>query len=195
MYLSSEEQKQQYILLIILIVSWISWLKKCTILRWFCNLLLKVLLIILLATLQHASLRSRDYLKYFFLVAKKGIFVSTERPYKKNQSTVFHPGLGILSLVFWANRSFLRKNEQMSDSLIRSFLVSDLSNSLTVAHLYWAIWEICSQSLIWFEQNEQMSKWANEQWANEWIPSPDSTYSSYTVCIVHMQNMLYITAD
>ena len=29
---------------------------------------------------------------------------------------------------------FLSKNEQMSDSLIRSFLVSDLSDSLTIAH-------------------------------------------------------------
>ena len=28
----------------------------------------------------------------------------------------------------------------MNDSLIRSFLVSDLSESLTVAHLIWAIW-------------------------------------------------------
>ena len=43
---------------------------------------------------------------------------------------------------------FLRK------SLIRSFVLSDLSKSLTVAHLIWA-------------------KWANERWVNERIPSPD----------------------
>ena len=38
----------------------------------------------------------------------------------------------------------------------RSFSLSDLSDSLTVAHLSWAIW-------------------VNEQWANERIPSPAST--------------------
>ena len=47
-------------------------------------------------------------------------------------------GLGIPSSVFRANRSFLPKNEQiakkMRDSLICSFLVSDLSDSLTIAH-------------------------------------------------------------
>ena len=35
--------------------------------------------------------------------------------------------------------------------------MSDLSDSLTVTHLSWTIWANCSQSLIWFEQNEQMS--------------------------------------
>ena len=91
----------------------------------------------------------------------------------------------------WANEQFTQKNErftqslifvsEMSDSLISlisserseqiahdlSFPLSDLSDSLTGAHLFWAIWANCSQSLIWFEQNEQMSKRANEQ-----IPSP-----------------------
>ena len=49
-----------------------------------------------------------------------------------------------------------------------------LSDSLTVAHLSWAIWANSSQPLIWFEQNEQMSEWAmsewvNERWANQWM--------------------------
>ena len=42
---------------------------------------------------------------------------------------------------------FLPKNERMSDSLkkmshslIRSFLVSDLSESLTIVHFLWATW-------------------------------------------------------
>ena len=39
----------------------------------------------------------------------------------------------------------------------RSFPLSNLSDSLTVAHLSWAIWANRSQSLIWFERNEQMS--------------------------------------
>ena len=51
-------------------------------------------------------------------------------------------GLGICSSVFRVNRSFfLPKNEQMSnwlkkmsDSLIRSFLVSDLRDSLMIAY-------------------------------------------------------------
>ena len=74
--------------------------------------------------------------------------------------------------------------KKTSDSLIHSFLVSNLSNSLsslifgerperfahshsfdisdrsdslTVAHLSWAIWANHSQWLIWFKQKEQMS--------------------------------------
>ena len=64
-----------------------------------------------------------------------------------------------------------------------SFVMSNLSNSLTVALLTWATWVICSQSLICHEQSEQiahshsfdlsdLSKWVNELWANEPIPSP-----------------------
>ena len=50
-------------------------------------------------------------------------------------------GLGIRSSVFWANRSFYAKYKQMSDllkktrdSVISSFLVNNLSHSLMVAH-------------------------------------------------------------
>ena len=61
--------------------------------------------------------------------------------------------------------------------------MSDLSDSLTVAHLSWATWGIRSQSLICLERSEriahsrsfdlsEMSEWANERWANERIPSP-----------------------
>ena len=74
-------------------------------------------------------------------------------------------GLGICSSVFRANRSFSPKNEQMSDSLKknerfthllifgerperfahdRSFPLSDLSESLMVAHFWWVTWAICS---------------------------------------------------
>ena len=38
-----------------------------------------------------------------------------------------------------------------------SFFMCDLSDSLTVAHLSWAIWANRSQSLIWFERSERMS--------------------------------------
>ena len=47
-----------------------------------------------------------------------------------------------------------------------SFVLSDLSDSLKVAHFLWATWAICSRSLIWFV--------LNERWANERIPSPAS---------------------
>ena len=74
--------------------------------------------------------------------------------------------------MFWANRSFahflwatwgtrswslicLEWPEQFAHG--RSFLLSDLSNLLTVAHLSWAIWANRSQLLIWFEWNERMS--------------------------------------
>ena len=65
----------------------------------------------------------------------------------------------------------------------RSFVMSDLSDSLMVTHLSWATWAIGSQSIICLERSgriahscsfdlSKMSKWANEQWANEQIPSP-----------------------
>ena len=69
----------------------------------------------------------------------------------------------------WVNCSLLiichERPERFTPS--RSFDMSDLSDLLTVAHLSWAIWANHSQSLIWFEQSERMSEWANEQ-----IPKP-----------------------
>ena len=105
-------------------------------------------------------------------------------------------GLGIRSSVFWANCSFFakkwankrfaQKNEQVSDFLNKneqfahlswatwanpSFVMSDLSHSLTVPHLSWATWAIRSQSLNCLERSEpipysrsfdlsEMRKWA-----------------------------------
>ena len=48
----------------------------------------------------------------------------------------------------------------------RSFVMNHLSNSLTVAHLSWAIRVNCSQWLIWSEQSEQMREWVMRKWAN-----------------------------
>ena len=61
--------------------------------------------------------------------------------------------------------------KKTSNSLIRSFVLSDLSQSLTFAHLSWATWAIRSFFL------SDLSKWANDWWANEWwakeqIPNP-----------------------
>ena len=90
------------------------------------------------------------------------------------------------SLVFVSKRAnvqFSQKNERFAHLLIYheqpernphswSFVISNLSNSLTVAllinmsnlsdwltvaHLSWAIWVSRSQSLIWFERSERMS--------------------------------------
>ena len=65
----------------------------------------------------------------------------------------------------WVNCSLLiichERPERFTPS--RSFDMSDLSDLLTVAHLSWAIWANHSQSLIWFEQSERISKWANSQ--------------------------------
>ena len=74
-----------------------------------------------------------------------------------------YTGLGIRSSIFWANCSFLAKNERMSDSLkkrcnllIRSFLVSNLSDSLMVTHFWWANWANLSWSLTSLTKNEGM---------------------------------------
>ena len=52
----------------------------------------------------------------------------------------------------------------------RSFVLSDLSDSLTVAHLSWAIWANCSQSLIWFER----------------IPSPENQSNKIAVTLLNI---------
>ena len=54
--------------------------------------------------------------------------------------------------------------EQMAH--ICSFVMSNLSVFLTVAHLSWATWANWSHLLICPEQFERMSKWAISKWAN-----------------------------
>ena len=60
----------------------------------------------------------------------------------------------------------------------RSFVMSNLSASLTIAFFIWATWVLCSQSLICLQRSEQiahsrsfdlskMSKWANDQMSDE----------------------------
>ena len=64
---------------------------------------------------------------------------------------------------FWANCSFIvskKINERLlkkpSNSLICSFVLSNLSKSLTLAHMSWATWAIRSQSLICPDRPEWM---------------------------------------
>ena len=99
--------------------------------------------------------------------------------------------LGICSSVFRGNRSsFAQKwaNEWFAQK-IRSFFVSDLSDSLTIAHFLWAKfflriahslisserpeWFAHSRSFVLSDLSESLTvayliwaKWANEQWAN-----------------------------
>ena len=47
--------------------------------------------------------------------------------------------------------------KKTSYSLISSFLVSDLSDSLTIPHFLWEMWADCSWSLIFSEQPEQFA--------------------------------------
>ena len=49
-----------------------------------------------------------------------------------------------------------------------SFVMSNLSGSLTVAHLSWAIWANCWQLLIWSERSERMS----DEWMREFPTLP-----------------------
>ena len=81
---------------------------------------------------------------------------------------IIHHGWDFAHLFSERIARFLPKNEQMSDSLkkisnslICSFLVSNLSNLLTIAHFLWAMWAnhfwwatraICSH------RSEEMSK-------------------------------------
>ena len=107
--------------------------------------------------------------------------------FKWRWHNAFLPGLGIRSFDFRADRSFLSKNEWMSDSLqkmryslIRSFFMSEMSNLLT--SLFSSEWPeriahgrscLVSEmnnsltSLIWFERNERLTHIANQKRGNE----------------------------
>ena len=95
-----------------------------------------------LSICSHCSLKKREWANrlFFFKLAKK------HKNVPKNM---------ILVKFLWANRSFLVSD--LSDLLICSFIMSNLSNLLTVTHLSWAIWAIRSQSTICPERSERMS--------------------------------------
>ena len=78
----------------------------------------------------------------------------------------------------------------------------DQSELLTVAHLSWVTWVIHSQSLICLERSEQithnrsfdlskMTKWANDWWANEQIPSPGLELEKYCSASKKRKNFTY----
>ena len=95
----------------------------------------------------------------FNFFSKSLVFVSKraiERFAKKKQAIC---SFALLSWATWANHSqslfCLKQPELFSHSF--SFVMSDLSNFLTVAHLSWAIWANCPKSLITMSNFEQMS--------------------------------------
>ena len=102
------------------------------------------------------------------LIKKEGmsesqIFLNKKKNYIKHTKNKI---LDFSAKIFWANRSFDHLSWAICSRLFiclewperfaysRSFVMSDLSDSFTVAHF------ICA-------------KWANEQWANERSPSPE----------------------
>ena len=110
-------------------------------------------------------------------MSKSLIFFNLQKKYRK-RTKKYNSSQTCLSelLVFCERKTDLLKKK--SDSLICSFIMSDLSESLTVTHLSWANWVIHSQWLICPEQSERiahncsfdlsdLSEWANEGWLNE----------------------------
>ena len=102
----------------------------------------------------------------------------------------------ILVTYFWASRSFVKlkskwaicskkRANRSKKRAICSFIMIDLSQLLTVAHLSWVTWAIRSQLLICSEQSERIAhsrsfdviEWANERMSDEQIPNPVFTWS------------------
>ena len=67
--------------------------------------------------------------KFFSIPLKTGLF-----PCPRQGMMLPNQGWEFAHLTYKQIARFLSKNERMSDSLIPSFLVSDLSDSLTIAH-------------------------------------------------------------
>ena len=98
-------------------------------------------------------------------------------------------------LLFFCERKsqYAIRSKKTSNLLICSFIMSDLSKSLTVARLSWATWAIHLRSLFWHEQPERFAHshsfvlsdlresltvahliwviWANEQMSDKQIPN------------------------
>ena len=89
----------------------------------------------------------------------------------------------------WAIRSWSLISSEGPERIAhgRSFLVSDLNKLLMIAHFLWGTcangswWLIFGEGSEWiahscsFDLSEmrEMSKWANERWENERVPSPE----------------------
>ena len=123
------------------------------------------------ATWAIRSLRSEEMSESFASLKK---FKKMLKTYTKYNLLNFFEGIAHL---LWAKEKWAICSKKPSNSLICperpegnahicSFVMSDLSDSLTVAHLSWATWANPSHLLICPEQFEHMSEWAMSEWAN-----------------------------
>ena len=124
------------------------------------------------AICSHCSLTKREWANRSILKIK-----NVYKTYKKIRFSIF------LANIFWANPSFAHLSRATWANHLRSlicyeqpelfahghsFVLSNLSESLTVAHLSFSDLSesLTVVHLIW-------AKWANEGWTNEQIASPD----------------------
>ena len=97
--------------------------------------------------------------------------------------------IGFLSEAFvfckkWANERFAQRNARFAHG--RSFLVSDLSDSLMIANFWWATWGNHLWTLIFGEWPEQIAHIAHFWWATWAICSHRSEEMSYRERIAHI---------
>ena len=123
------------------------------------------------AICSHRSLKKREWVNH------SGFFEKNKNVPKNMILVKFCWANCSFSMSERANEQFAQKNERFAHSLIclewperfshnRSFDMSDLSDLLAVTHLSWVIWANRSQSHIWYERSEWMSKWAMRKWVN-----------------------------
>ena len=149
------------------------------------------------AICSHRSLR-REWANHSFLKTYKKTYKKRTKKYDLIQ--IFWANCSFL----WANRSFLWAKEwmcdclqKMSNSLICSFMyhepperitqgcsfvMSDLSNLLTVALLSWALatWaHRCSFVLNDLSESLTVAHLISAIWANEQIPNPKTTFINF----------------
>ena len=125
--------------------------------------------------IEYGRKKFKSIIKYTFVkLFKKGLFQfeCKQRGSSSLQLYVISLGgggnwiqaeLGNWSSVFWANHSFFAKNK--SSLLIRSYLVSKLSDLVTVAQSVWAMWANRSNGSPKLSDHEQFAQVAHQKWA------------------------------
>ena len=129
--------------------------------------------------IEYGRKKFKSIIKYTFVkLFKKGLFQfeCKQRGSSSLQLYVISLGgggnwiqaeLGNWSSVFWANHSFFAKNK--SSLLIRSYLVSKLSDLVTVAQSVWAMWANRSNGSPKLSDHERFAQVAHQKWATERI--------------------------
>ena len=127
--------------------------------------------------------------------AKRSFFKNLQKTFKKGPKIQFYSNLfEWITRFLWVKEWMSDLLKKTSNLLMRSFIMSDLSKSLmvtlffherpeefahghsfvmidlsdlrTAAHLSWAIWANCSQLLIKMRVFERMREWTMSKWAN-----------------------------